>query len=319
MTPYDPWLGKRYFGLNAYFRGRFGGKVARVPVDAGFTCPNRDGTLGFGGCTFCNEAGARARFVEPELPLRDQISRGIGSAGAHTGAGKFLVYFQAYTNTYAPAGVLERLYREALDAPGSVGIAIGTRPDCLPPETVELIAELAKTHYVLVELGVQSANDRALEAVNRGHTSADSRRAMETLKSRTKAEVLSHLVFGLPGDTRADWERSVLACVDWGADALKLHHLYIERGTAAERLWREGKWTVPERQEYLDFLAGVLPRIPERVVLHRLFGQCSRETLAAPLWTADKLSNLTDLDRLLEERDLRQGSGTSTTNNLSGI
>lgn len=287
---------------------KFGGKVWRVPVDAGFTCPNRDGTLATGGCLYCNEAGSRAAFVDPKLPVREQILRGMETVANRTGAKKFLVYFQSYTNTYAPATTLERIYREALSFPEVVGISVGTRPDCLDPETVGLLAGLAHERYVLVELGVQTVNDETLARVNRGHDAQTSRKAFETLKRAGGIETLAHLMFGLPGDTAGDWKRSVRECVAWGADAFKFHHLYIEKGTASERLWRDGVWTVPGRDEYLEFLADILPEVPERIVFHRLFGQCARETLLAPDWTADKLANIAALDRLLESRDVRQGS-----------
>jgi hypothetical protein len=299
--------GEFYTGLNGFLHGRFGERVYRVSVDAGFTCPNRDGTKGRGGCVYCNESGSRAAYVEPEITVAEQLRRGKEIIARMYGVRKFIAYFQPYSNTYGvPLETLEHLYRSALAEPDIAGIAIGTRPDAVSPAIIELLADIARERLVILEYGAQSMRDDVLERINRGHTAADTEAAFGI--SRGKGiHLAAHLIFGLPGETPADMIAGAIRLVELGADGFKFHHLYIEKNTRAERMYADGEMSVLSRDEYIEILCGVIARLPERIVLHRLFGQCAPETLAAPEWTLDKNGNLDTLRKVLRERGIRQG------------
>ncbi|OHD55903.1 MAG: TIGR01212 family radical SAM protein [Spirochaetes bacterium GWF1_49_6] len=299
--------GELYTGLNGFLHGRFGERVYRVSVDAGFTCPNRDGTKGRGGCAYCNESGSRAAYVEPKVPVAEQLRRGKEIIARMYGVRKFIAYFQPYSNTYGvPVETLEHLYRSALEEPDIAGIAIGTRPDAVSPAIIELLADIARERLVILEYGAQSMRDDVLERITRGHTAADTEAAFGM--SRGKGiHLAAHLIFGLPGETPDDMIAGAIRLVELGADGFKFHHLYIEKNTRAERMYAAGEIGVLSRDEYIEILCGVIPRLPERIVLHRLFGQCAPETLAAPEWTLDKNGNLDLLRKVLRERGIRQG------------
>ena len=299
---------KRYFTLNAYLRKKYGARVHRVAIDAGFTCPNRDGTISSGGCAYCAEHGARAAYVDPEQSVKDQLLSGIAKISAKTGANLFIAYFQAYTNTYAPVETLEKLYREALSVPGVVGISVGTRPDCIDAEKLDLLEMLAQNTSVLIEYGVQTLNDNTLKKLNRGHDSAASIRAIRETKKRKGIEVLAHLILGLPGDSREDMIESAGVLVREGIDAFKFHQLFIERRTALEQVYRSGGFELLTLEEYIGVLCGIIPILPPEIVIHRLFADADKNKLIAPLWTLEKARNTALLDQVLEEKNIHQGS-----------
>lgn len=299
-----------YTGLNGFLRERFGERVYRVSVDAGFTCPNRDGTKGYGGCIYCNESGSRASYVEPDVPVAEQLRRGKELIARRYGARKFIAYFQPYSNTYLPLSAsietLERLYKSALAEPDIAGIAIGTRPDTVNPAILEMLAGIARERLVILEYGAQSMNDGVLERINRGHTVADTEGAFGMSRGMG-IHLVAHLIFGLPGETPADMIEGVMRLVELGADGFKFHHLYIEKNTLAEKMYINGEIGEMSRDEYIDILCEAIARLPERIVLHRLFGQCASETLVAPDWTFDKHGNIDYLRNALRERGIRQG------------
>jgi uncharacterized protein len=303
----DSWYGKNYYSLNAFMRNKFGERVHRVSLDAGFTCPNRDGLLGTGGCVYCNEAGARAGYVDPGISIAGQLEKGIEVVRRKYGADKFIAYFQAYTNTYAGPDRLRKLYNEALSHPSVIGISIGTRPDCVDEEKLDLIEEIAGKYFVILEYGVESMKPETLKSINRGHGVPEIVKAVQETKKRKNINILAHLIFGLPGESTADMKSSVKSLVDLGIDAFKFHQLYVEKGTVLEKMYFENKVRILELQEYLEILCGILPDIPGNVVIHRLFGECGRESLIAPLWTLEKPQNLLKLERLLEKNGIRQG------------
>jgi uncharacterized protein len=303
------WHGKRYHSLNSFFLEHFNEKVYRVALDAGFTCPNRDGTKGTGGCIYCNEEGSRASYVDPKKSVKEQLKEGIRLIHSRTGAKKFIAYFQAYTNTYHDdVDFLEKLYTEALNVPDVVGLSIGTRPDCVPDPVLDMLEKIAENHYVLLEFGAQSMKDSTLKDINRRHSAADMTDAVTRVKKRAGIDVLAQVIFGLPKEKTADMKNSVLELVRMGVNAFKFHHLYVEKNTLLEKLYYAEKLPLLTLEEYLEILCAVIPLLPERVVLHRLFGQCSKETLVAPHWTLDKNANLEKLEKLLEERKIMQGS-----------
>lgn len=303
------WHGKRYHSLNSFFQERFNGKVYRVALDAGFTCPNRDGTKGRGGCVYCNEAGSRASYVDPKKSVKDQLLEGIRLIRTRTGAGKYIAYFQAYTNTYHPdPEFLEKLYLETLSVPDVVGLSVGTRPDCVPDAVLDMLEKIAERHFVLLEFGAQSMKEETLGKINRRHRVSETSDAVKRAKKRAGIEVLAQLIFGLPDETPDDMKKSVRELTALGVNGFKFHHLYVEKNTMLEKMYYADKIKLLTLEEYLDILCGVLPLIPENVVLHRLFGQCSKDTLVAPHWTLDKNANLERFEKLLEERGIVQGS-----------
>lgn len=300
------WLGKPYYSLNAYFRKTFGRRIHRLPLDAGFDCPNRDGTLSQGGCIYCGENGSGARGIISGKSITEQLSERSRKIHLPEDSG-FIAYFQAFTNTYAPVEKLEALYREALAFPGVVGIAIGTRPDCVSPEVLELLDQLGREHWVLLELGVQTLKDETLTLVRRGHDSQTSTRTLNAALRHPNIHTLCHLILGLPGETPGDMERSLKGVLLPGLHGLKLHHLMVEKNTELERLYLQGGFTLQTRESYLETLCRLIPEIPPDIVLHRLFGDSHADCLVAPKWTLEKLKNLTELETMLRSRGLFQG------------
>lgn len=302
------WHGKRYHSLNSYFLEHFNEKVYRVSIDAGFTCPNRDGTKGTGGCVYCGEEGARASYVDPDKSVKEQLKEGMKLIRERTKAKKFVAYFQAYSNTYLDdIDALEKIYLDALDFPDVVGISIGTRPDCVNGNVLDMLQKLSEKTWLLIEYGVQSMNDSTLKEINRRHTADDIVKAVEMTKKRVGINVLAHVIFGLPKETRKVMTQTVDELVRLGVDAFKFHHLYVEKNTQLEQLYYADKVKMLTLEEYLDILCEVIPTVPGHVVLHRLFGQCSKEKLVAPRWTLDKNANLEKLDRILEQKGIWQG------------
>lgn len=299
---------ERYYSLNRYLRERFGEKVYKLALDGGMSCPNRDGTIGTGGCIFCS-AGGSGDFAEGRCgSVAEQIERAKERIRGKTDAAKFVAYFQSYTNTYAPVGYLEKLFTEAMAEPSVAALSIGTRPDCLPQEVVELLAELNRVKPVWVELGLQTIHPKTAAYIRRGYELSVYEDALRRLKA-ARIEVIVHVILGLPGETRAD----MLATIDYLAgehrpDGIKLQLLHVLEGTDLAREYRAGKFAVMEMEEYFDLLFACLERLPEDMVIHRLTGDGPKRTLIAPKWTGDKKRVLNALRRELENRDIWQGS-----------
>jgi len=304
---FDKWQGKRYHSLNAFLRNKFGEPVYRISLDAGFSCPNRDGTKGWGGCTYCNESGSRAAYVEPDLSITEQLKKGKAFIQKKYGAKKFIAYFQAYTNTYADINTLEKIYKEALNFPDIVAIAIGTRPDCIDNQKLDLLEEISRDVLVILEMGAQSMKEETLLKINRQHTAKETLNAFTEARKRKSLHLLSHLIFGLPDETADDMISSVKILLETGIDAFKFHHLYIEKGSTMENDWKKGKIKLLSRDEYINILLSIIPILPERIVIHRLFGDCNPQKLIAPEWTIEKANNLHLFERRLEEMDVYQG------------
>lgn len=303
----NDWYGKRYHSLNAFFKNKFGEKVYRVSLDAGFTCPNRDGTKGTEGCIYCGEEGARASYVNPAKSVREQLIDGMEIIKRRYKAEKFIAYFQAYTNTYAPADKLKSIYNKALSSPEVIGISVGTRPDCIDEEKINMLESITEKKLVIIEYGIQSMKAETLKLINRGHTVENSVNSIRLTKNKKGIYVLAHVILGLPGEDFSDMENTVKALVNLCVDAFKFHHLYIEKGTFLESMYRNKTLKLLSLEEYTDILCRLLPIIPENIVIHRLFGQCSKENLIAPLWTLNKAKNIALLDRLLKEKNIMQG------------
>jgi radical SAM protein (TIGR01212 family) len=297
---------RRYNAFGQYIKRLYGTPVYKVNVDAGFTCPNRDGTVATGGCIYCNNDSFRPSACTSTASLREQITRGIPYLRSRYGAEKFIVYFQPYTNTYASVEILDRLYREALDNPGVVGLAIGTRPDCIDEDKIALLESLARDHFVLVEYGLQSVYDTTLAFINRGHDYACFKHALAMTVGRG-IHVGAHLILGFPTETREE----MLAMADelsrLPIEFLKIHQLQVVKETALAALYAEKPFATFGYHEYIEMLADFLERLSPDIVLQRLFAAAPDAILIAPLWNKTRSELLRDLDMFMERRGSYQG------------
>ena len=299
---------EHYHSLNRHLRQTFGEKVYKLALDGGMTCPNRDGTLGTRGCIFCS-AGGSGDFAQGRCgSVGEQLEQAKARIRRKTGAEKFIAYFQSYTNTYAPAEYLEALFAQAIREPSVAALSIGTRPDCLPGEVVDLLARLNRSKPVWVELGLQTIHADTARYIRRGYEL----RVYEDALTRLKAAgltVIVHVILGLPGEDR---ER-MLQTIDYlggkyRPDGIKLQLLHVLEGTDLAEDWRGGKFRCMEPEEYYALVCDCLERLPPDMVIHRLTGDGPKRLLLAPLWTGDKKRVLNDLNRTLEERNVRQGA-----------
>jgi len=286
---------------------RYGRRVHKLAIHAGFTCPNRDGTKGRGGCTFCNNTSfsPNAR-QDPDVP--GQIAAGRQVIARRTGADRFIAYFQAYTNTYADVETLDRLYRAALAEPDVIGLSVGTRPDCVPPAVLDLLCRYRdEGHEVWLELGLQSAFDDTLERVNRGHGFGEYRRAVRAARRRG-LPVCTHLIAGLPGEGPEHSLVSLQRVIAEGVDGLKLHPLHVVRGTQLANAWRHGDYRPLDFHTYLETAAELVAHTPREIVYHRLTGTASPSILLAPAWCSRKWMVIDGIALTLARQGRYQGS-----------
>jgi radical SAM protein (TIGR01212 family) len=298
--------GRRYYPLSLFLRRRFGRKVWRVTVDAGFTCPNVDGTVALGGCVYCDNRSFSPNRRLPHTSIRAQVERGVRILEKYYGADRFVVYFQAATNTYAPVEKLRRLYDEALDHPQIVGLIIGTRPDCVDDEVLDLIQKYAKDRYVSLELGLQTIHSRSLEWMNRGHDVNCFIDAVRRSQGRG-FEIGTHVILGLPGETTEEMLATADLVASLPVDAIKIHNLHVVRDTPLETMYRDGQVRMLEMAEYVSVTCGFLERLPETMVIQRLSGDAPPEYLVAPQWCLNKPALLRAIQQELERRDNWQG------------
>lgn len=301
---------KRYNTLNDYYRQLFGEKIFKVPIDAGFDCPNRDGTVAHGGCTFCTVSGSGDAIVAPEAPIRDQFYKEIDFMHRKwSSVQKYLVYFQNFTNTHDRVEVIRERYEQAINEPGVVGINIGTRPDCLPDETIAYLAELSERMHVTVELGLQTTYERTSQLINRAHTY---QLYVETVKrlhqQAPKVEIVSHLINGLPGETPEMMLENVRRCVtDNDIDGIKLHLLHLMTNTRMQRDYHEGRLKLLSMDEYVQIICNQLEIIPKSIIIHRITGDAPRDMLIGPMWSLKKWEVLNAIDEEMERRGSYQG------------
>ena len=290
-----------YTSLNSYYQKRFGCKVYKLSLDGGFTCPNRDGTLGTGGCIFCSAYGG-GEFAEGGS---DSIAQQLRQAKARVQAkikdGRFIAYFQAFTNTYAPVERLEQLYTQAIAPEEIVGLAIGTRPDCLPAETVALLQQINRRKPVFVELGLQTVHPESVRYIRRGYKNEVYFDAVRRLKA-ADIHVVTHIILGLPGEMEEMMVQTTRQAVEAGTDGVKFHMLHVLRGTDLEKDYLAGKFRCMELEEYGTVLKACISVLPESVVVHRLTGDGAKRDLVAPLWSGDKKRVLNYLNRVLSAK-----------------
>jgi len=299
-------LSSRVHTFGQYLLRRYGERVHKLAINAGFTCPNRDGTKGRGGCTFCNNVSfsPNARR-EPEVA--EQLAAGRRVLAKRTGARRFIAYFQAYTNTYDDVNRLRALYDQALAEPDVVGLSVGTRPDCVPPEVLDLLAGYRDRGYeVWLELGLQSAFDATLERVNRGHGFAEYAQAARAARRRG-LPLCTHLIVGLPGEAPRDALASLERVLDLGVDGLKIHPLHVVKGTRLANEWRRGEYSPLAFDDYVETAVEMVRRTPPEVVYHRLTGTAAQNILLAPAWCNWKWRVLNAITRRLEAAGAYQG------------
>ena len=273
--------------LNDYLRKAFGCKVYKIALNGGFTCPNRDGSIGIGGCIFCSEGGSGEFAADSSLSVTEQIEQGKKLVSAKEKDGKYIAYFQAYTGTYAPIDRLKSLYTEALNHPDIVALSIATRPDCLPDETISLLSELNHIKPVWVELGLQTIHEKTAAYIRRGYDQNVYDNAVARLRENN-IEVITHMIIGLPGESTEDIFDTVRYICASGAAGIKLQLLHVLKGTDLEKEYNAGRIKVLSEDEYINILKHCVKLIPENVVVHRLTGDGDKKILLAPLWSGNK-------------------------------
>ena len=299
---------RRYNDFPTYFRNKFNGRIQKVSVDAGFTCPNRDGSKGKGGCTYCNNKTFKPTYCNLETSITEQLQQGIDFFARKYKSMKFLAYFQAYTNTYAPLEDLKRLYEEALRHPEVAGLVISTRPDTLDGQLLDYLTDLSRKTYVMIEFGLESHLNQTLKYINRGHTFEDSKRALKETAKRGLNNG-AHMILGLPGETRTDWLDQAKAVSKLPVKNLKLHQLQIHKGTVMEKQFRENpEWFhIFSSEEYIELVVDYLELLNPEIIIERFISQAPQEMLIAPKWGLKNFEFVAKVEKRLEERKTWQG------------
>ncbi|HEY3369375.1 MAG TPA: TIGR01212 family radical SAM protein [Prolixibacteraceae bacterium] len=303
------WQGdKRYNDFSGYFRRKFDGRVQKISIDAGFTCPNRDGSRGYGGCSYCNNQTFSPAYCNLEKTVSVQLNEGIEFFARKYNSMKYLAYFQSYSNTYAPVEILKSLYAEALQHPEVIGLVIATRPDCLSTEILDYLQLLSERYYIMVEFGIESHKNLSLEQINRGHTFEESIFAIEET-ARRKIHNCAHLILGLPGETEADCLDQARVISRLPVENLKLHQLQIHKNTRMYREYLQNPDQFPmfTVEAYLDLVVQYLELLNPAVVVERFVSEAPDELLVAPRWGLKNFEFTAKLEKLLESRDTWQG------------
>lgn len=307
MNNRQMWGEKPYHSLDYEMKYRFGEKVYKISLDGGLTCPNRDGTLDTRGCIFCSGNGS-GDFAAPRCAsVTEQITRGIEGISKRKQVGrKFIAYFQSFTNTYAPVSYLEPLYKEALAHPDVVMLSIATRPDCLPPEVLSLLAECNRIKPVIVELGLQTSNESTARFIRRGYPLAVYDHAVTTLKT-LGIEVVTHVIAGLPGESEQDFYHTLQHVADCHSDGIKIQLLHILKGTDLAAIYNAGGCRVLTQNEYIHLVLQAIALLPPEMTIHRLTGDGPKDLLLAPLWSSRKREVLNEIHKQLKQQNIWQG------------
>ncbi len=301
---------RRYNDYNSYLKSMFGQRVQKIVVDSGLNCPNRDGTLSKDGCIYCNARGSGSGAFSKGVSIKEQVRQGREAMIRRYKAKKYIAYFQSFTNTYTSWEHMKAMYDEALEADGMVGLSIGTRPDCIDKEKLDLIQSYTKRYLVWMEYGLQSAHDITLNLINRGHDMACFNRAVAMTLGRG-INICVHVILGLPGENHAMMLDTARILADSGINGIKLHLLYVIKGTALETLYKNGSYRCMEQKEYVDTVCDFLELLPENVVIQRLTGDPHPDELAAPQWCRKKSETFQMIQNTLGKRSSRQGKGRS--------
>jgi len=297
---------KRYNQFSAYLKNRFGAKVYKITIDAGFSCPNRDGTISKGGCIFCDDSGSFSQAHSNLLSIENQVNEGIKTLSARFKAEKFMSYFQAYTNTYRPVNELEKIYKASLNNPDIVGISIGTRPDCVDEDKLSLISDISKDYYTWLEYGLQSSHDKTLLKINRGHDYDCFLRAYDKTKEKG-INVCVHVIFGL-WESRDEILQTAQRLARLKIDGIKIHMLCALKGTKLAQMYENKEIDFMSEDKYVSLVCDFLEILPSQTTVHRLAGNGFRKTLIAPRWLGAKLDCLNKIDREFLKRNSYQGA-----------
>lgn len=297
---------KRYYDLKSYWVNRFGCRVHKLPIDAGFTCPNRDGSVAAGGCVYCDGRGSALRRAGPLPSVGHQVRRGKAFYRGRGGVEKFIAYFQTFTNTYAPVETLRARYDKALAEEDVIGLSIGTRPDCVSDETLALIRSYAERYHVWLEFGLQSISDRTLAAINRGH---DAAAFLDAVRRASGGPILIcvHIIVGLPGETREEILETAMVIAGLPVQGIKIHSLLALKGTALGECYEKGEIALMTREEYVGTVCDILEILPPDMVIQRLTADGYRDIFLGPAWAGNKLAVLNAIDREMERRGAWQG------------
>ncbi len=300
------WGDKRYYSLNCFLRNKFSCKVYKISLDAGFSCPNRDGKLSTKGCVFCSERGSGDFAGSSSLPIHQQFNKIKEMMSQKWSKGKYIAYFQAYTNTYAPVNILREKYEEAIKEENVVALAIATRPDCLSEDVLELLEELSKKIYIWVELGLQTTNDNTAKRINRGYSLEVFETALSNLRKR-KIDVVCHVIFGLPGESKEDMLSTVNYLSKKDIQGIKFHLLHLMKNTPMEAMYKSGQLTFLSQEDYIDMVCSAISMLPPEIVIHRLTGDAPRSLLIGPMWSLKKWEILNSIDNTLKSKNIYQG------------
>lgn len=296
---------KRYNQFSEHLKDKFGEKVYKVTLDAGFTCPNRDGMLSSEGCIFCDSSGSFSKLYSNKLSVNEQLKTGISKIKDKYGAKKFLSYFQAYSNTYKPLDELKHIYDAAL-TDDVVGLSIGTRPDCIDEEKLDLISGYTKNYYTWIEYGLQSIHDKSLKFINRGHDFKSFEKACQMTRDRN-INICAHVILGLPGETKEEMLQTAKIIGKMELEGIKIHLLCILKDTKIFKMYNQGLIPMFEEDEYIELVCDFLEYLPQNTTIQRLTGNGFKKNLVAPKWLSKKMELLNKIDRELERRDSFQG------------
>lgn len=301
------WHGRRYYSLDAYLKNTFGKKLYKLSLNGGMSCPNRDGRISYGGCIFCSTGGSGDFTADPLLPVGEQISYAKSLVSAKYSGNDYIAYFQAYTNTYAPVERLEALFMPVIQRDDISVLSVATRPDCLEPEKLRLISRLARIKPVWVELGLQTIHPQTAELINRGYELSCYDEAVRGLKN-AGADVITHMIIGLPQESREDMLSTAGYIGRSGADGIKLQLLHVLENTRLAEMYRSGGYAPMDEKEYISLVADILTVLPPDMVIHRLTGDGSKKELIAPRWSGDKRHVLNAISHEMKVRNIVQGS-----------
>jgi radical SAM protein (TIGR01212 family) len=297
---------KRYYDLKSFWRNRFECTVYKLPIDAGFTCPNRDATVSTGGCIYCDERGSRLRQAGLLPSVSEQIRTGQLYYRKNRSAGKFIAYFQTFTNTYGPIGRLKHLYDEALAEEDMIGLAIGTRPDCVPDDVIDLFQSYAQAYHIWMELGLQSIHDKTLRLINRGHSAEDFLDAVRRASGKN-IHICTHIIVGLPGETREETIETARVLATLPIHGIKILVLLALSGPKMGERYELGEISLLDKDDYVRTVCDILEILPPEMVIQRLTADGYRDIFLGPAWAINKMAVLNAIDRELEKRNSHQG------------
>lgn len=302
-----------YYSASQFYKEKFGVKVYKISLDAGTTCPNRDGTKGLGGCVFCSRSGSGDFSASRNLSIHEQIENAKKLVSKKIKNGKYIAYFQNFTNTYGNEALLLKKYNDSLSEKDIAGISIATRPDCISPWILEKIALLSEKTFVSLELGFQTSNEKTGKYINRLYTNGDYVSAVQRIKAASpKIHVVTHLIFGLPHENESDMMKSLCFALKNGTDGIKISCLHVLKNTPLFDDFEDGKFKTLSMGEYFSLLGKALPLVPENIVVHRLTGDGAKPILVSPMWTADKRNVMNSLKAFLEKEKIVQGSSAES-------